>query len=711
MSGVQDDRAGRIYIPVTSMIIVSVLLTLVINLFFRRWPSPVTGTITAALAQIRHDRNRTLHTMKIMLNRFIRSCLVAVILMVPIIGAAAGEKTGGWRLALESSPYLRLHADNPVEWFPWGEEAFAKARRENKPVFISVGYFTCHWCHVMARESFSNPRIAALLNAGFVSIKVDREQRPDVDAAYMNYVMATSGQGGWPMSVWATPEGHPFMGGTYYPPEPGLGRPGMSQILATLDELWRETPERLRESAQNAVALLREMGSSATPLSRLTDEFPALARKQFAADYDEFHGGFGTAPKFPQPARLLFLLQSGDQTSVDRALHTLDKMAAGGIYDQLEGGIHRYSTDFEWRVPHFEKMLYDQALVARAYLVAYRETRDERYAGVAREILDFSLEQLHDEEGGFYSALSADSHVDDERSGHMEEGVYYTWTWQQLTEALGEGALRDWAAARYGMTQQGNALSDPLGEMAGRNVSYLALDSAALARQFKLDLISAGKRNAEVRQRLIRARRERPPVPVDDKVVTEWNGYMITTLAMAGRLLDEPRYVEAATATAVFVMDELYDDEHGVLYRDWRSGERGVPGFSDDYAALAQALVSLFKVTGEKARLHQARRLVDSQLAAFWDADNGGFYRSPADTELWLREKEASDGATLSVNGVAVHTLLDLGRLTGNRDYTGKAFKTAAWAAAQLQEAPHAMPYLLIRWPELMAKPVVEVKD
>ncbi len=643
--------------------------------------------------------------MTVTLGRHLRACLVAAILLVPASDAVTGGKTGGWRLALESSPYLRLHADNPVEWYPWGEEAFAKARRENKPVFISIGYFTCHWCHVMARESFSNPKIAALLNKGFVSIKVDREQRPDVDAVYMNYVMATSGQGGWPMSVWATPEGHPFMGGTYYPPEPGLGRPGMTQILSTLDELWREAPERIQESAQNAVAILREIGSSVTPLSRLTDDIPTRAHKQFAANYDEFHGGFGPSPKFPQPGRLLFLLQSGEPASVDMALHTLDKMAAGGIYDQLEGGIHRYSTDLEWRVPHFEKMLYDQALVARAYLAAYRLTRDERHAGVAREILDFSLAQLHDDRGGFHSALSADSYAGHDRSGHMEEGVYYTWTWQQLTEALGDGDLRDWAAARYGMTEQGNALSDPLGEMGGRNVPYLALDSAALAQQFKLDLASASKRDTGVKQRLLEARRERPPVPLDDKVVTAWNGYMITTLAMAGRLLDEPRYIEVATATAAFVMDELYDEKDGVLYRDWRHGVRGVPGFSDDYAALAQGLLGLFKVTGEKPYLLQARQLADSLLAIYWDAENGGFYRTPANTELWLREKEASDGAILSANGIAVHTLLDLGRLGGNRDYTGKAFKTAAWAGAQLQDSPESMPYLIIRWKELMEGP------
>ena len=636
------------------------------------------------------------------LARHLQACLATAILLLPASDVATGEKTGGWRLALESSPYLRLHADNPVEWYPWGEEAFAKARRENKPVFISVGYFTCHWCHVMARESFSNPKIAALLNAGFVSIKVDREQRPDVDAVYMNYVMATSGQGGWPMSVWATPEGHPFLGGTYYPPEPGLGRPGMTQILSTLDELWREAPERIQASAQNVVAMLREIGSSVSPLPRLTDDLPTRARKQFTADYDEFHGGFGPSPKFPQPGRLLFLLQSEEPASAAMALHTLDKMAAGGIYDQLEGGIHRYSTDFEWRVPHFEKMLYDQALVARAYLVAYRLTRDPRHARMAREILDFSLERMHDDRGGFYSALSADSHPSHDHTGHMEEGVYYTWTWQQLTEALGDADLRDWAAARYGMTEQGNALSDPLGEMAGRNVLYRALESTDLAQQFKLDPESAERRDAEVKQRLLKVRRKRPSVPLDDKIVTAWNGYMITTLAMAGILLDEPRYIKAGMATAAFVMEELHDEEKGVLYRDWRGGERGVPGFSDDYAALAQGLVALFKVTGNKSYLLQARQLVDSLLAIYWDGENGGFYRTPANTELWLREKEADDGAMVSANGIAVHTLLDLGRLGDNPDYIQKAFQTAAWAAAQLQDSPESMPYLLIRWPELL---------
>jgi uncharacterized protein YyaL (SSP411 family) len=645
-------------------------------------------------------------SMPVSLQRYLRYWLAAGVLAcicsITPAAAADAEKTGGWRLALESSPYLRLHADNPVEWFPWGEAAFEKARRENKPLFISIGYFTCHWCHVMARESFSNPGIAALLNADFVAVKIDREQRPDVDAAYMNYVVATSGHGGWPMSVWATPEGHPFVGGTYFPPDARGGRAGMKQLLARISRLWDEDEDNIRATANRAVAMLRKMGASATPLARLSDDTRVAARKQFASTYDELQGGFGPAPKFPMPGRLLFLLQDEQQTSVDMALNTLDKMAAGGIHDHLGGGYHRYSTDFEWRVPHFEKMLYDQALIARAYLFAWRRTREDRYAATAREILDFTLEQMHHAGGGFYSALSADSHADAEQSGHMEEGAYYTWTWKQLTGVLGKGDLRAWAAARYGIIPSGNALSDPLDEMAGRNVLYRAQPNAALARQFGVDLITANQRNAEIDQRLLASRQQRPAVPVDDKVVTVWNGYMITTLALAGRLLDEPRYIKAADQTADFIMDALYADRQGVLYRDWRQGVRGVPGFSDDYAAVAEGLLMLYKVSGDKQRLAQARRLMDTQLALYWDEANGGFYRTPADTELWVREKEASDGATLAVNGVAVHVLLDLDRVTDARDYGEKALKTAAWAGAQLEDAPASMPYTLIRWPELM---------
>jgi hypothetical protein len=427
------------------------------------------------------------------------------------------------------------------------------------------------------------------------------------------------------------------------------------------------------------------------------------ARKQYADHYDSIQGGFGSAPKFPQPAQLMFLLQDEEQASADMALFTLDKMVEGGIFDQLGGGFHRYSTDFDWRVPHFEKMLYDQALIARAYLYAYRRTQDKKYADTARAVLDFTLVEMRDEKGGFYSALSADSSVTHDSEGHMEEGAYYTWSWQQLNEAINDEALRDWAAERYGILEYGNALSDPLGEMDGKNVLYRAVDTRELAKKFKVNTVTANQRNAEVDKRLIRARSKRPAVPIDDKVVTVWNGYMLTTLAMAGQLLDEPRYIHAAEITAKFLLDALYDEKQGVLFRDWRAGERGVPGFSEDYAGVAEGLLALYKITGNKSWLSKASNLVDSQLEKFWDENNGGLFSTASDTELWLREKEASDGATLSTNGIAAHVLHQLGKLTGHQKYTQKAWQTVAWAGAQLGDIPSAMPYTLIVWPDLPA--------
>jgi len=612
------------------------------------------------------------------------------------IDATETEQTGGWRLGLESSPYLRMHAGNPVEWFPWGEAAFGKARRENKPLFISIGYFTCHWCHVMARESFSNPEIARLLNEGFVAIKIDREQRPDLDDIYMNYVTATRGQGGWPLSVWATPEGKPFFGGTYFPPQDSGGRAGLKRILSMVRSAWREDREGVRETAGNAVRLLRELAAPVQPLDTLTSAPLVRAREQFARDYDELSGGFGAAPKFPQAARLLFLLQDTEQSSIDMALHTLDSMEAGGIHDQLGGGFHRYATDPGWRVPHFEKMLYDQALIARAYLLAFRRTHDHRYAATARDVLDFTLRELRDPDGGFYSALSADCPVPD-ASGEMAEGACYVWSWRQLEEALNDTELLDWAVARYGVTESGESH----GELAGKNVLHRVLDDRALAQRFGVDPLTAGRRSVEVDDRLRKARDKRPAVPVDDKVVTVWNGYMITTLALAGTVLDDPRYIEAATGTAGFILNTLYDDK-GVLYRDWRQGRTGVPGFGEDYAALAEGLLMLHKVTGKKHWLAQARVLVDTLLGVFQDEGQGGFYNTASGGELWVREKVASDGATLSVNGIAVHVLLGIDALSDHRDYRDRALRTAAWAGARLADAPAYMPYTLIRWPELV---------
>ena len=635
----------------------------------------------------------------------LRPCMTLILALLLAAANAPAQTTtetqaaAGWRLANESSPYLRLHADNPVAWHTWGEAAFSQARRENKPVFISIGYFTCHWCHVMARESFSDPDIAALLNAHFIAIKVDREQRPDVDAAFMRYVTLTSGQGGWPMSVWATPDGKPFLGGTYYPPEAGLGRPGFRPLLERLAASWASDADGIHRVADNAVAMLRRVDASATPLAKLDMQPVVLARETYATEYDELQGGFGVAPKFPQPARLLFLLQDDGADSEAMALHTLDSMIAGGIHDQLGGGFHRYAIDPGWHVPHFEKMLYDQALIARACLVAYRRTGAERYADTARAILDFVLADMRDPQGGFYSALSADSPVPGEAQAHMQEGAYYTWSWTQLTEALPDADLREWAVIRYGITQAG----ETHGEVAGSNVLYLALDPAALAARFGVAPGVAQQRLALVDDLLLTARAGRPPVPVDDKVVTAWNGYMITTLALAGRMLDEPRYLEAAVAAAEFIGDRLLDAETGELYRDWRDGVRGVAGFCEDYAALAEALLALYRVSGERGWLRQARGLTDAMLARFWDSRHGGFFNTADDTELWLREKPLVDGASVSANGVALHVLLQLAAFTDQSRYRPLARETAAWAGAQLADAPDTMPYTLIVWPSLVS--------
>jgi len=636
-----------------------------------------------------------------------RGCCKVLLTIILIAGSTvltsreSSQPAGGWRLASESSPYLRLHADNPVAWYPWGEAAFALARRENKPVFISIGYFTCHWCHVMARESFSDPVIARLLNEHFVAIKVDREQRPDVDAAYMRYVTLTTGQGGWPMSVWATPDGKPFQGGTYYPPEAGQGRPGFRPLLQKLAAAWESDAHAVRRVADHAVATLRRMGESVTPLAKLDATPLAAARRQYAAAYDELQGGFGVAPKFPQPARLLFLLQDTDPDSTAMALHTLDSMIAGGIHDQLGGGFHRYATDPGWHVPHFEKMLYDQALIARACLVAYRRTGEASYADAVRDILEFTLAQMRDPQGGFYSALGADSPVPGNAQTHMQEGAYYTWSWQQLTQALPDAVLRDWAVARYGITRAG----EEAGDLAGSNVLYRALDTAALAARFQVEPEVARQRLGHVDALLLAARDKRPAVPVDDKVVTAWNGYMITTLALAGRVLDEPRYLDAAVVAMTFIMTRLLDRDAQVLYRDWRGGVRGAAAFCEDYAALAEALLALYRVSGEHDWLLQAQRLTDAMLVRFRDTRDGGFFNTGADTELWLREKPLVDGAAVSANGVALQVLLQLAAFSNEPRYRERARETAAWAGAQLASDPGAMPYTLIAWSSLAGIP------
>ena len=632
--------------------------------------------------------------------------LVLALAFPSLAGAAdaAGKRKGGWRLAEVSSPYLRMHQDNPVEWYPWGEEALARARAENKPLFISIGYFTCHWCHVMERESFQDPEIARLLNNGFISIKVDREQRPDLDAAYMSFVVATRGYGGWPMTVLATPDGTPFFGGTYFPPEDRENSPGLAPLLRKARALWDRDRQNVIDMSKQAVAQLQQATAAAPPLTRLTNEPVEKARRQFRMQFDHHDGGFGFAPKFPQPAQLLFLLQDDEPQSADMALYTLDRMAAGGIHDQIEGGFHRYATDAAWRVPHFEKMLYDQAWIARSYLAAYRRTSNKKYADVARKVLDFAKANMRDPRGGFYSALGADSAAGVKKPQRMEEGAYYVWDWKQLQGAIPDIGLRQWAIARYGLKQDGNVADGSSAELSGRNVLYIARSEDELAEQFGESMATVRERLGAVNRLLLSARRVRPALPRDDKIVTAWNGYMVTALVEAAQLLDATHYRRAAEETTRFIIEKSYDAKHNVLYRDWREGQHGVRGFSEDYAAMAEALLALHGLDGNQTWLTVARKLTDAQIEHFWDAAAGGFYGAGEAPGLWMRDKPAADNVTPSPSAMAVGNLLRLGRLTGEKSYTDKAMRTAAWQGGMLRETPESMPYTLMYWPLLITQ-------
>ncbi len=577
------------------------------------------------------------------------------------------------RLIREKSPYLLQHADNPVDWYSWGEEAFEKARREDKPIFLSIGYSTCHWCHVMERESFEDPEVASILNEHFVSIKVDREERPDVDSLYMQSVIEITGQGGWPLSVFLTPELKPFYGGTYFPPEDRWGQPGFKRLLLGLADAWKKQRAQILDSSERLVRLLREgEGSLGSGELLLSEEVLRTAYRLFEATFDERFGGFGSAPKFPSAHNLSFLLRYWKRSRQERALEmverTLEAMAAGGIFDQLGGGFHRYSTDAQWRIPHFEKMLYDQAILSRAYLEAHQATGKELYGAVARRILDYVLRDLTGPEGAFYSAEDADSAEPADSAtangpapeSEKKEGAFYLWTERQLQELLGPERAKGFGAA-YGVTRGGNALSDPTGELRGKNVLYLARPAGEMPEL------------AKEREILLAARLRRPRPHRDDKVLTDWNGLMISSLAFGSRVLEEPRYREAAEKAARFILARLIREDGRLLHR-WRDGEAAILGTLEDYAFLIHGLVDLYEATFEAVYLAQAKRLTGEMVRLFWDESQGGFFLAGSDAELLpVRQKRFSDGAMPSGHSIAVLDLVRVGRLTMQRDWEAKA--------------------------------------
>ena len=546
------------------------------------------------------------------------------------------------RLAAEKSPYLLEHANNPVDWYPWGKEALARAKNDAKPIFLSIGYSTCHWCHQMRKESFEDPAVAAIMNKNFISIKVDREERPEVDAYYMSAVQAMTGGGGWPLSVFLTPDLKPFYGGTYYPPEPRYGMPSFRQVLEFVADLWKQKRQEIVENGERvSTAVLGEGPKTAQALGpEVLDE----GYQMLVASFDQENGGFGRAPKFPLPLASEFMLRRHYRTGKELALKsvtkTLDGMAAGGIRDHIGGGFHRYSTDKVWLVPHFEKMLYDNALLLKLYVEAYQVTKKEDYARVARETAGWLLTEMAAPEGGFYSAQDADT--------TEGEGTYYTWTMDELAKAMGEGPAAEFCAS-YGVTKNGN--------FEGRSILHLTRAPGS------------SEDNAKVKAKLYGLRLKRPRPATDTKVLTSWNGLTISALAYSGMVLEEEGNVRTAERAAEFILQRCMSGE--TLLRRYAGGEAGLDGTLEDYAFFVQGLIDLFEATSEPKWLSKALELTDRMESLFEDKEGGGFYLTV--DSVPARLKEGYDGPTPSGNSVAALNLARLSELTGNAVMRKKA--------------------------------------
>jgi uncharacterized protein YyaL (SSP411 family) len=605
------------------------------------------------------------------------------------------------RLAKEKSPYLLQHAHNPVDWYPWGQEAFEKAKKENKPIFLSVGYSTCHWCHMMERESFSDESVAKLLNDNFVAIKVDREERPDVDRVYMVYLTASTGAGGWPMNVFLTPDLKPFFGGTYFPIEDKNGLPGIKRVLTKIAEVWKNDRKSVEDAANNATRQLGQLTQiNAEQGAAIQRQLLDRAYQSFVKRFDPEHGGFDAAPKFPSPVELNFLLtdyhRAGEPPARDMALKTLNAMAAGGIRDHLGGGFHRYSTDERWFLPHFEKMLNDQALLAGVYLDAYQVTAEQSYAEVAREIFDYVLRDLTAPDGRFYSAEDADSAVDASKPDHKSEGAFYVWSYSEIEKTLGADATKLFAF-HYGVQPGGNIARDPQKEFTNKNVLFAAHTIAETAKQFGNSEADVTSVLAASRAKLLAVRGKRPRPRLDDKTIVAWNALMISSLARGGIILHDPRYSTAATKAAGFIRDHLYDAKSHELSRVYREGPSPVPGFLEDYAFYIESLLDLYEATLDVQWLRLALDLQSTQDRLFGDEQAGGYFSTrAADTNLLLRLKEDTDNVEPAGNSVAARNLLRLAQMTDDKKLAARAERTIKLYAGTLQRSPAAMPRMLV---------------
>ncbi|GIV96795.1 MAG: thioredoxin domain-containing protein [Herpetosiphonaceae bacterium] len=592
----------------------------------------------------------------------------------------ADQRRTANRLINETSPYLLQHAYNPVDWYPWGQEALEHARREDKPILLSIGYSACHWCHVMERESFEDEETARMMNEHFVNIKVDREERPDLDSLYMAAVQAMTGHGGWPMTVFLTPEGEPFFGGTYFPPEPRYGMPSFKQVLLAVVDAYKNRRNEVTKSANELTLHLQLLGEMPEKQAELKPLLVANAFEMLSRQFDENYGGFGRAPKFPQPMALEVVLRHYHRTGAERALamlqRTLTEMAYGGIYDQLGGGFHRYSVDERWLVPHFEKMLYDNALLSRLYLETYLVTGEPLFRRIAEETIDYILRDMTAPEGGFYSTEDADS--------EGEEGRFYTWTLQELRQVLGEDATV--AAAYWDVSEAGN--------FEGRNILHVQHDPLEFARQLAVSLEELQERVAGWRRKLLEARSQRVRPGRDEKMLTAWNGLMLRSLAEAGRALRRDDYIEAARRNADFLLNHLRRD--GRLLRSYKDGQAKIKGFLDDYAFLIDGLLELYQATFELRWMREAKSLTETMLQLFWDEERQIFFDTSTEHEqLISRPRDPFDNATPSGTSVAVDVLLRLAALLGEPAYMRTALSVLRGLSAGMVQLPSGFGRLL----------------
>jgi uncharacterized protein YyaL (SSP411 family) len=594
------------------------------------------------------------------------------------------------RLINETSPYLRQHAHNPVDWYPWGPEAFERAQRENKPIFLSIGYSTCHWCHVMAHESFENPEVARLMNETFVPIKVDREERPDIDNVYMSACQVMTGSGGWPLSIIMTPDKKPFFAATYIPREGRFGLIGMMQLIRQVRELWATRRGEALNLSDKILSMLKQT-SQDMPGGKLDEATLELAYKQLAERFDERHAGFSGSPKFPTPHNLLFLLRywkrNGNQAVLDMVGKTLQAMRRGGIYDHIGFGFHRYSTDSQWLVPHFEKMLYDQAMLAMAYTEAYQATGKEDYEKTAREIFTYVLRDMTAREGGFYSAEDADS--------EGKEGKFYLWTQEAIQQALGKDEAY-FATKVFNIEKDGNFLEQTTERKSGVNILHLRKELGELASDLNLSKEALQQHLELIRQKLFAYREKRVHPMKDDKILTDWNGLMIAALSKGAQAFDDSGYAEAARRAADFILKNMRKPD-GRIWHRYREARAGVEANLDDYAFLVWGLIELYETVFEAKYLKVALELTSDMVMHFWDEDAGGLYLTADDGEdLLFRKKEIYDSAIPSGNSVAMLNLLRLGHMTADSNLEEKAARIGNAFSGSIRQSPSANTQLMV---------------